>query len=349
MKWISIVLLTAALAAAQATPEHAQALNNEGNRIVETGDYLAAEAPYRESVEIWRSLGPAFEPHLAGTLLNLGVALSGDGRRGEAAKLYAEALALHRHSLGDRHHRTLANMNLLASISLMLGTPELAEALFREALPVERELFPNDIQTARTLAGLSNCLIRHRQFREAIPLAEEALSLAIKAAGEESVDVALAYASVAEAHRSAGNPDRALPLFRKSRALYEKLLGPNHARVSALLSQEGLILMEDHKLSLAEQLMVKAVANLRTYCPRCMVELAIAENNLGLLRLRQKRYRDADTSLSDAVALREKFEIRPGPQLADSLQSLALARQNLRLFDDAARLTTRAQEILSFR
>ena len=46
------------------------------------------------------------------------------------------------------------------------------------------------------------------------------------ATGEDSVDAALAYSSVAEAHRIAGAPDRALPLYRKARALYEKALGP---------------------------------------------------------------------------------------------------------------------------
>ncbi|MCU1238047.1 MAG: repeat-containing protein, partial [Candidatus Solibacter sp.] len=249
MKWIATALLTAVIAAAQSPADKAHTLNNQGNRLAEKAEYAAAEPLYREAIDIWRTLGPEFEPHLAGTLLNLAVDLSGEGKRPAAMKVYADALALHRHSLGDRHHRTLTNMNLLASTFLMLGSPDRAEALFREALPVERELFPADIQTARTLEGLSNCMIRNNQLRDALTLSEEALAIAIKAAGEDSLDVALAYASVGEAHRSSGNNTRALPIFRKSRSLYEKFLGPNHPRVASLLSQEGLILMDDNKLS----------------------------------------------------------------------------------------------------
>jgi tetratricopeptide (TPR) repeat protein len=240
-------------------------------------------------------------------------------------------------------------MNLLASNYLMIGNPEKARALLEEALPIERELYPNDIQTARTLEALSNCMIRDGQIKESLPPAEEALAIAIKALGDDSMDAALAYASVAEAHRSNGNRDRALPLFRKSRAIYEKHLGPDHPRAASLLSQEGLILMQDGKLALAEQLMVKAVASIRSSCPGCVVEMAIAQNNLGLLRLKQKRYREADEELSQAVALREKFETHPGPQLAESLKGLAVAREKQHLLDDAAKLTDRAAEIRSYR
>ena len=69
--------------------------------------------------------------------------------------------------------------------------------------------------------------------------------IAIKAAGEDSLDAALAYSNAGEAHRTSGHPERALPLFRKARALYERVLGPDHPRVASLLSQEGLIMMND--------------------------------------------------------------------------------------------------------
>jgi tetratricopeptide (TPR) repeat protein len=349
MNRLLIGLLTAISAAAQTPAETAQSLNTQGNRVAESGNYPEAQRLYQESIRIWRSMGPEFEGHTAGTLLNLGVALSGDGQRQAASEVLEEALALHRRALGATHHRTVANMNLLASNYLMLGDPERADALLQEALPIERELYPEDIQTARTLEGLSNLLIRRGQEREALPLAEEALRIAIHSTGEDSVDTALAYTSVAEAHRFLGSAERALPLFRKARFLYEKALGPEHPRVAALLSQEGLVLMQDGKLALAEQAMVQAVKTLRKVCPDCVVELSIAQSNLGLLRLKQKRYREADEALTSAVELREKFAAKPGLELADALQTLAIAREKLRLFDDAARLKTRAQTIRGYR
>jgi len=349
MKWLTLGLLMSVSAVAQPSVDKAQTLNVQGNRLAEIGKYTEAQAAYREALDMWRSMGPGFEGHIAGTLLNYGMALSGDGQRPAAAKVLEEALALHRKSLGPNHHRTVTNMNLLASNYLMLSDIGKAEKLLTAALQIERELFPVDIQTARSLEGLSNLLIKQDRAAEALPLAEEALIIAIKTTGEESVDTALAYTSVAESHRYLGAPERALPLYRKARGMYEAALGPIHPRVATILSQEGLILMNEGKLNMAEKAMLRCLNALRQSCPDCGVEIALAEHNLGLLRLRQKRYTEANEALTAAVELREKFAVRPGPELADALQSLAIAREKLKLFDDAARLNNRAQLIRNYR
>src|ERR1700730_685436 len=102
-------------------------LNDRGNQAADHGNHAEAEALYREAIQIWRSLGVKYEAHLAGTLMNLGVALCGDGMRPAGSKVYEEALELHRRSLGTRHHRTISNMNLLASNYLMLADPDSAQ------------------------------------------------------------------------------------------------------------------------------------------------------------------------------------------------------------------------------
>lgn len=129
MNWLVIGLLTATGAAAQASTERAHGLNNQGNRLAESGNYAEARRLYEESIGIWRLMGPEFAGHTAGTLLNLGIALCGDGQRHEAAKVFEEALALHRRALGATHLHTLANMNLAASNYLSLGDSGRAEAL----------------------------------------------------------------------------------------------------------------------------------------------------------------------------------------------------------------------------
>ena len=65
--------------------------------------------------------------------------------------------------------------------------------------------------------------------------------------------------------------------------------------------------------------------------------------------MKQKRYREADEALTTAVELREKFTANPGPELADVLQNLAIAREKQRLFDDAARLNARGEMIRGYR
>lgn len=346
---IALLIASVVIPAAHAQLATALELNERGNAASDAGRFDEAIGLFRDSLAIWRNAGPDYDAHRAGTMFNLGIVISATGNRPEAAKLLEESLALHRKTLGVRAHRTLANMNLLASNYLMIGRVDDSEVLFREVLSIAREDFPKDIQTARALQGLANVLVRHGKAEEAAPLSEEALRIALPAAGEESLDAALAYANVAEAQRALGHTERALPLFRKSRALYEKSLGPDHPRVAALMSQEGIIMLEDGKLATAEQLMTQALAALDRSCPKCYVERAIAENNLAALRLHQKRYRDAGDLLSHVISLRENFTAAPGQELADTLRLLAAVRQKEKRFEDAERLTRKADVILGYR
>jgi tetratricopeptide (TPR) repeat protein len=336
------------VALAQNTPERAIALNNLGNQAADQADYAGAARYFRESIAIWRSLGADFEPHLASGLTNLGTALCGGGRRIEGAAAYEEALALNRRTLGLHNIRTVSNINLLAVDYLLLDDVEKGDALLTEVMPIVRADFAGQIPLARTLEGAANVFTRRSRPVEAIALADEALSISLHF-GERNLDTALAYASAAEVHRAAGQPERALPLYRKAYALYVELLGPNHPRIGSLLSQQGLVLMADGKLSLAEDMMQRAVDTLQRGCPDCAIELAMAENNLGLLRLRQKRYRDADAALTRSLALRESISTRETPELAETLRSLAFARKMLHRDDDAAQLNVRANMILGFK
>ena len=99
MNGLLIAMLTAITAAAQTPAETAQSLNTQGNQVAESGNNIEAERLYKEAIEIWRSLGPAYQAHTAGTLLNLGVAMSSEGHRAAAVKVLEEALALHRRAL----------------------------------------------------------------------------------------------------------------------------------------------------------------------------------------------------------------------------------------------------------
>jgi tetratricopeptide (TPR) repeat protein len=278
----------------------------------------------------------------------VGQSLNGQGKRREGAEVYEQALELHRRSLGAKHVHTITNMNYLASTYLLLGDMDRAEPLFAEALAVARGFCPNHIQYATALAGMSSIRSRQGKYDEALSLGEEALKLSIKLDGDDGLDTALMYSEVGEIHRAARHNARALPLYRKARAIYEKYLGPDHPRVASVLSQEGLILMDDNKLTLAEQAMTRALEVLRRSCPGCMVEQWIAESNLALLRLKQGNFEESDRLFSHVLSVQEKCLPRPSRDLALTLQSLAAVRKKEKLYEDAVRLNKRAEMIMAF-
>jgi tetratricopeptide (TPR) repeat protein len=277
-----------------------------------------------------------------------GYALAGEGNRKEAIEEYKQALVLNRQALGAKHLRTLTNLNLLASAYLMSGDLAAAEPLLNEIISTARELYPRDIQLAEALGGLSYILSSRREFAEAQSLAGEALALSLAIEGEESVISAMMYANSAEIHRQAGESARALPLYRKARTIYEKKLDPAHPRIASLLSQEGLILMEDNQLTLAGHAMTRAIEMLQESCPGCVTEAWIAENNLALLRVREGNYADADRLLSHVLSMQEKHLARPGLETVRTLQALAAVREKERRHQDVVLLIKRADRLLAY-
>jgi tetratricopeptide (TPR) repeat protein len=231
----------------------------------------------------------------------------------------------------------------------MLGNNAKGESMFQEILPIERKLYPNDVMLARTLEGLASLRLADQHYDEALSFAEEGLNITLKAGPEDSIDEGLAYGTVAEIHRAAGRPERALPLFRKARAIFEKQLGPMNARSASIMGQEGLILLHDGKLGLAEKNLVKSFEVLNRVCPDCTMERIVAQTNLGVLRLRQKKYAEADTLFSDALTLQEKYYAQPGADEAATLRALAMVRQKQRRFADAEQLQRRANLLTGYR
>ena len=348
MHTISLLLL--ALTIGTAGPHSPAAeMNDRGLAAAEKRDFATAEKLYLQAIGEWEKQGPEYAAHVAIVKMNLAQVYGAEGRRKECAETLEESLAGFRRTLGIKDLRSLAALKILGGMHMMLGNHTRAEALFREALPIERELYPQDTQMARTLGGLASLNMREGRTEQAILLAEEALSIITKAEGENTLDAALAYANIAEGHRVLNRPDRALPLFRKSRSIYERLLGKDHPRVSSVLTQEGLLLMGEGKLGMAEDALERSLEIVEKSCPKCSFERAAAENNLALLRIRQGKLEEADRLLTKVLALQENAPEMPKSEMAVTLQSLAVVRQREKRYEDAERLKRRAAMLLSYR
>lgn len=349
MCWVGWVVLSATtLWGANAQPQRAKEINQQGLDEVARGDFDAARSHLSEALRIYLALGPAFAPHAAIETMNLGDEATAEGHWLEAQSFFEQALARARASLGRRNLYTVTMTNRLANVHVVRGEFGPAEALYTGNLAIERELYPRDLQTAHTLSGLGHLHSRQGKMRQALAEAEEGLALTIQAAGESDPETGMAYANVAQIHRVAGENDRAVPLLRKAHAIFERAYGPDTPRLASVLSQEGLELMYDGKLTLANDDMVRAVKMLSA-SPAGNVNLAVAEQNLGLLRLRQKKYAEADRLFSQALRLEEQYEARPGREMAQTLSLLSLVRGKERRFEDAESLKARAATLTSYR
>ena len=83
---------------------------------------------YRESAGIFRSLGPPFEAHLSIELFNLAESMCWQGKWREGDGVFDESLTLSRRALGPKHIRTVADLNALGNVPMMLGDMPRAES-----------------------------------------------------------------------------------------------------------------------------------------------------------------------------------------------------------------------------
>jgi len=328
-RWLLILLAAPVFASPQPDGHEAWSLNQRGLEAEGRRDYAEAEKYYRQAAEGFRALGPKYEAHLSLELFNLAESICWQGRWHEVTEVFEESLDLSRRSLGPKHIRTVAGLNALASVSMMLGDTQRAQALLAESLAIARENYPADLQLAHALAGLSTLARRAGKPGEALPFAEEALSVTLKAEGVEGLESAMMYENVAQIHAVANRPERALPLFRKARAILERVGAVNDPRYALLLSVEGLAMMDDGKLGLAENGMKRAI-ELLSRQPSAAYELAVAQNNLGLLRMRQKKYAEADELLAKALSVEQTYDPQEAEQINRTRETLEQLRATLR-------------------
>lgn len=303
-------------------------LNRRGVEAAARRDFTQAERDYRSAAAIYRSLGPAYEAHLSIALYNLAEAACGKGDWRGSEAIFAESLDLSRRAFGSKDLHTLSGLNALGHVRMMLGESDIADANFQEARQIGRESYPRDMQLAFALAGLSTLLLRQGEPEAALPDADEALRIAIDAQPGEGVETALMYQNVGQIHRAAGRPERATPMLRKARAIYERTGSDADPRYAMLLSEEGLAFMDEGRFGGAGVDMQRAIKLLEP-CSGCNFELAIARNNLGLLRMRQKKYAEAGNLLREALNAEERFS----PTAAE----IAITKKALQQLDGAIR------------
>ncbi len=336
------------LAAPAQSRQPADALNDQGLAASARGDYGEAERLLEESLQLWREMGPQFEGHTAIVTANLAEALCGEGKWNEGARMLRTSLEISRRALGAQHLNTVANMSLLAGAEMVLGELDPAIALLREALAIERERYPGSTQLAHTLLGISSYNVRINRMTEALPPAEEGLKILLAQAGENNPDTAMAYANVGQIHLFSGNAARAIPLFHKAEAICGALGMADSPRYASVLSQEGLALLQDGKIALADRSIARALKML-SHCSGCRYLTSIAQSNLGLVRLKEGKYGEADSLLSQSLALQESYTTEPGRDMAATLDRLAEVRRKEHRLSDAEELHHRALGMQAYR
>jgi len=174
-----------------------------------------------------RLAGAADEDAVAGVRSEVGACLRELGRLEEAMPLLRSALAAREATLGPSDHRTVATAAILAACETEAG--DFAGARVRLETLLQRARAAPDAgrrpDTAHRLNDLAHCLTREGRHREALPLAQEAVQVAIAAHGEHHGDVALMRHNLGECLLWLGQPSLALEQIEASRTVRLAMFG----------------------------------------------------------------------------------------------------------------------------
>jgi serine/threonine-protein kinase len=239
---------------------------------------------------------------VAGSAAALASVLFEQGEYPKAEALTRRALALRRELLGPEDTLVAASMTDLAVILGAQGNAEDAESLFQAGLAIDRKREAWR-KVATDLHNLSVALWRRGEYREALPLAEEALALRRRLLGEEHTDVASTLMALASILQASGEYDRAEELNRQVLAMRRKLLGGQHPHVAIVLNNLGLLLQARGRLEEAEESLRDALAVRRAAFGDHHLEVAASRNNLGIVLYAMGDFAGAGDQFERALAI----------------------------------------------
>jgi CHAT domain-containing protein len=136
--------------------------------------------------------------------------------------------------------------------------------------------------------------------------------------------VAASLNNLAGLLRDQGQYGAAEPLFRRSLAIGEKSLGPDHPNVAASLGSLALLLNDQRQHAAAEALHRRSLAIQKKALGPNHPDVANSLTNLAMLLRDQSEYNYAIATLAESLAIQSSWLIRELPLLPDQARSAQL-------------------------
>jgi CHAT domain-containing protein/Tfp pilus assembly protein PilF len=180
------------------------------------------------------------------------------------------------------------------------------------------------LDRAKRLNEVVNKLYGEGKFREAIPLAEQALRLREKALGLAHPDVAECLVNLADLYRKQDAYGRAEPLYVRALEIREKALGLRHLDVATTLASLALLYNAQGAYGKSEPLLVRALDIREKLLGPEHPEVAESLSNLANLYSAQAAYAKAESLFVRALEIREKALGPTHRDVAASLNELGI-------------------------
>ncbi len=188
-------------------------------------------------------------------------------------------------------------------------------------------------------------LYREGRFDEAIPLAERALALRVKALGPDDPRVGQSLNNLAGLYYQKGDYQKVEPLFERALAIRIKSLGANHPDVATSLNNLAGLYYKRGDYQKAEPLFRQALAIYEKSLGTEHHNFAQALNNLAAVYYEMKQYRKAVPMYERALLIYERTSGADDPAYGQALNNLAESYRALGDYQKAEPLLRQALDI----
>jgi CHAT domain-containing protein/tetratricopeptide (TPR) repeat protein len=161
------------------------------------------------------------------------------------------------------------------------------------------------------------------KYAEAIPLAQQALTLYEKSFGLDHPNVAIALFNLAVLYNEQGRLTEAEPLYKRSLAIREKAFGADNIAVAQSLGNLAELYRNQGRYAEAEPLFKRAITIDEKAVGPSHPDVAPPLSGLAVLYKDEGRYSEAEPLYKRALAIQEKALGPDNPFVAQSLKNLA--------------------------
>jgi serine/threonine protein kinase/tetratricopeptide (TPR) repeat protein len=228
-------------------PEHptvARSLFILGDQRKHKGDFVQAERYYSEALAIQQKVIGEVRKDVAQTLSALGQTYQHLNDDEKAEKCFRDTDDILRNLFPEGHPLLTHNLHSMGRLAHKKGKLNEAEAIFREAIRMERFLHGDisSIDEALLMFDIGGVLGDKEDYVQALQLMDEAFPI-IQETYKESIKVAWCMRLKASTHLCAGELERAEELFRECIAIRERLYGKQHHQVASAKAGLGEVLV----------------------------------------------------------------------------------------------------------
>jgi tetratricopeptide (TPR) repeat protein len=369
-----MAVLQAGLTACEAGYRLSRALSDEacqamflvvkGYGLHESRQLEAAVEAYQQALAIYRQLAQqqpqVYEPYLAGTLTNLGVALRGLRRWEAAVEAYEEALAIYRQLAQQQPQvyepylaTTLNNLGValrgLRRLEAAVEAYEEALAIYRQLAQQQPQVYEPDV--AMTLNNLGVALSDLRRLEAAVEAYQQALAIYRQLAQQQpqvyEPYLATTLNGLGAALRGLRRLEAAVEAYEEALAIYRQLAQQQpqvyEPYLATTLNGLGNALSDLRRLEAAVEAYEEALAIYRQLAQQqpqvYEPDLATTLNNLGAALRGLRRLEAAVEAYEEALAIyRQLAQQQPQvyePDVAMTLNNLGVALSDLRRLEAA--------------